>query len=350
MRTRLFVLYCLFLLIFLVGCGNTTASEENSETGNEEYTLTLAHGFPTNHFMHTFMEWFDEEIQARSEGQLSLEIYPNAQLMSMDQQTPAQLQGQIDMSHLASPVLAGFDERWNFFELPFLFDYDPEDPTVFLENRTTFLESEEGGGEFKRFMEEKGIKVLSLGYIDIFGSIFTTDKLVTDVESARGLRIRTPGGIVSPETMASVGVNGITMAGTEVITALQQGVVDGLLTTPIYAHDVNLPINTYTVVPLFNSVTAVTISVDKFESLPAHLQEILVETGSDLEKHIHGVIQDSITETLPKLENEKGVDIYYPTEEEIEEWREATRPAWELFEKEVEGGKELLETLSQMNE
>ena len=52
-----------------------------------------------------------------------------------------------------------------------------------------------------------------------------------------------------------------------------------------------------------------------------------------------------------KLEEDMGVEIYYPTEEEIAEWKEATQAAWELFANEVEGGKELLEVHSEvMNE
>ena len=44
-----------------------------------------------------------------------------------------------------------------------------------------------------------------------------------------------------------------------------------------------------------------------------------------------------------------GVKFYYPTKDEIEEWKEATKPALELFEKQVDGGKELLEELSKSN-
>lgn len=351
----------IFLLVFMMICvtacsdsTSTSSAEPSSNTSassEAEYVLKLSHGYPNTHYMHTFMEWFDEKIQERSDGRLALEIYPNAQLVSIDQQMAAMLQGQIEMSHIASPVLAGFDPRWNFFELPFLFDYDPDDPTVYLQNRNKFLEDERGGGEFKRFMEEKGVKVLSLGYVDLFGSIFTTEKVVTDIKSAEGLRIRTPGGIISPETMSSVGINGITMAGTEVITGLQQGVVDGLLTTPIYAHDVRLPIKTYSVLPLFGSVTSVAISLEKFESLPPDLQNILLETGAELEQHIHETIAQAGEEVYAKLEEDMGVEIYYPTEEEIAEWKEATQAAWELFANEVEGGKELLEVHSEvMNE
>ncbi len=353
--------------MFLVACGNSSnttnsssssqkAPESNNETDSpasseeEVYVLKVSHGFPTSSFMHTYMEWFDEEIQKRSEGRLSLEIFPSGQLMPIDQEIPAVLQGQIDIVHSTSPILAGFDPIWNFYELPFIFNYDPKDPSVFLENRIKFNNSENGGQKIVKMMEEKGLKVLSLDFIDMFGSIYTNDanKPVTGPDSVKGLKLRTPGGLIGPETVKAISASSMTIAGTEVITALQQGVVDGLLTVPIYAHDAKLPIKSFSVVPLFNSLTPVIMSLEKFESLPEDLQEILVQTGKDLELYAKEQVEERAITAYTNLENE-GVNIHYPSEEENRQWEEATKPAREVFINQVEGGKELLEELSNLN-
>ncbi|WP_216829867.1 TRAP transporter substrate-binding protein [Alkalihalobacterium elongatum] len=364
---RTYLVVCLFLVILLTACGNSNSSvnlgnlSEEAQNSNNEMTsptssdeetfvLKVAHGFPTASFMHTFMEWFDEEIQKRSDGRLSLEIFPSGQLMPIDQEVAAVLQGQIDIVHSTSPILAGFDPIWNFYELPFIFAYDPKDPSVFLENRIKFNSSENGGQKIVKMMEAKGLKVLSLDFIDMFGSIYTNDesKLVTGPESVKGLKLRTPGGLIGTETVKALGASSMTIAGTEVITALQQGVVDGLLTVPIYAHDAKLPIKSFSVAPLFNSVTPVIMSLEKFESLPKDLQEILVETGKDLELYAKEQVQERAKTAYINLENE-GVKIHYPTKEEIRQWEEATKPAREVFEAQVEGGKELLEELANLN-
>lgn len=363
MRKLFLVLFVPLMVLFLAACGNETnstveadnkgsneTSAAQNEAGNEEsYVLSLAHGYSTTHYMHTFSEWFNEEVQKRSDGRLSIDIFPNAQLMPHDQEIVGLVQGQVDMIHGSSPALTSFDPIWNFFELPFIFDYDPEDPTLFLEERTKFNQHELGGKKVAARMEEKGVKILGIGYVDSFGAIFTSNKKVTDVGSAKGLRIRAPGGIITPETMKALGASSMTIAGAEAITALQQGVVDGLLTTPLYAYDTKLPVKHYTVAPLFNPVTPMMISVSKFESLPSDLQEILVETGKDFEQYVKETLQKDIVETLPKLEKERGVEFYYPTEEEIDEMKEATKSSWELFEKEVEGGKELIDALPIIN-
>lgn len=356
--------FVLFIVMFAAACSNssgTTSTSNQESAGNtsqsapqdskeeEQYTLKLAHGFPTGAYHHTFMEWFAKEVDNKSEGRLKIEIYPTAQLMPPDQEIPGILQGQIDMSHSSSPVLAGFDPIWNFYELPFIFKYDPKDPNTFLENRIKFNNSENGGKLIAKKMEEKGLKVISLSFVDMFGSVFTAskDNLITSPESAKGLRLRTPGGMMGPETAKAIGASSMTIAGAEVITALQQGVVDGLLTTPIYAHDAKLPVESFSVVPVFNSVTPVLMSLEKFESLPADLQEILLQAGKDLENYAKETVAEKALTVYTSME-EQGIEIYYPTDKEMKHWEEVTKPARDVFESKVEGGTELLSELANL--
>lgn len=349
------LLMFLLLAVLLSACGNSASSggesnQANSETNasQEKYVLKMAHGYSTESYMHTFMEWFNEEVQKSSDGRLSIDIYPSAQLMPPDQEVPALLQGQIDMVHSTSPVLSSFDPIWNFFDLPFLFNDDPNDPLVYLENKEKFLRSEDGGGMISKKMEERGVKILAFAYVDYHGILFNNGKQVTDVNSAKGLKLRSPGGIITPETIKSFGASSMTIAGAEAITAIQQGVVDGMISNPIYAYDAKLSLDYATFAQLTNTVTPVLIAKNQFESLPKDLQDILLETGKKLEQHAKETISENIIEDVKKLESELGMTIYYPTDSEIDNMKKATKSSWELFEKEVEGGKELLDAVSKM--
>ncbi|MEH7178210.1 TRAP transporter substrate-binding protein [Neobacillus vireti] len=355
MKKLILAIFLLIAMPLISACGNTKSSADNSNNGNTEansnqkYVLKLAHSYSPGSYMHTFMEWFNEEVQKSSEGRLSLEIYPSAQLMPHDQEVPALLQGQIDMVHSTSPVLSSFDPIWNFFDLPFIFKDNPKDPLVYLENREKFLSSEDGGGMIAKRMEKRGVKILSFSYVDYFGTLFTNGKQVTNVDSAKGLKLRSPGGIITPQTIKAFGASGITITGAEAITAVQQGVVDGMISNPIYAYDVKLPLKNVTFAQLTNTVTPVLMSVDKFESLPKDLQDILVETGKKLETHAKETISNKILEDLNKMESEMGMKIYYPSEKEINEMKTATRSSWKLFEEKVDGGEELLKGISTLD-
>src|SRR4051794_8545272 len=92
----------IILAIFLAACGNKSSStEEARKVGNnqkrantdgEKYVLKLSHGFPSTTDMHRFMEWYNEELKKRSDGRLSLEIYPEGQILKHDQEVAGMLQ------------------------------------------------------------------------------------------------------------------------------------------------------------------------------------------------------------------------------------------------------------------
>jgi len=354
MKKPFYLMLLLATAIFLAACGNKSVTEETSNNqksdktsvNKEKYELTLSHGFPATTDMHRFMEWYNEELQKRSDGRLSLKIFPEGQILKHDQEVSGLVQGQVDMLHTTNNILSGFDPIWNFYDLPFAFDYDPEDPMVYLEHKEKFIHHEKGGQLIAKRLEEKGVKVLAIGYIDIYGSIFTNGKAVTDVDSFKGLKVRTQGGIIAPKTVEALGGSSVTIPGTEAITALQTGVVDGMLTIPMYAYDTKLPITNYSVIQTHNSALPILISLEKFESLPKDLQDIMVETGKDYENYIKKTVASAVTEKIEKLKTEMNVDVYYPTEEELKEYKEVTKPVWDFFAKEVDGGQELIDVLS----
>lgn len=350
----------LIVVMFIAACGNNSAKEtsnkanggknnDSASTKNEKYELTLSHGFPTTTDMHRFMEWYGDELEKRSDGRLTLNIFPEGQILKHDQEVSGLLQGQVDMLHTTNNILSTFDPIWNFYDLPFLFDYDAKDPMVYLDNKEKFIHHKDGGQMINKRLEEKGIKVLATGYIDIYGSLFTSEKHpVTNLASFKGLKIRSQGGIIAPKTIEALGGSSMTIPGTEAITALQTGVVDGMLSVPMYAYDTKMPIKHYTAIQTHNSALPILISLNKYESLPKDLQELMVETGRDYEKYIKETVGGAVTEKIEKLQTEMGVNVYYPTKEELAEYKEATKPVYDYFAKEVDGGQDLIDLVSKM--
>src|SRR5699024_8845259 len=271
----------IFVLLIVAACGSSGGSgtedagaakddgnDEEVVDDGEQYVLKLAHSHPQASMHHRYVEWFDEQIQERSDGRLKIEAFSDGQLMPSDQEIPGMLQGQVDMVHSSSAIAGSFDPIWYFFDLPFLFNYDPNDNDVYMDNKKAFVESEEGGRKVAAMMEEKGVKVLSMSSTDIYGTIWTRDEdeMITDPASAKGMKIRVPGGPVAAETLKGVGGSGTSIPGPELPTALQQGVVDGMLIVPLYVYDNKLPIKTQTLYPLISYVMPFMISMETFES------------------------------------------------------------------------------------
>src|SRR5699024_1899180 len=167
--------------------------------------------------------------------------------------------------------------------------------------------------------------------------------LVTDTASVKGLKIRVPGGPVAAETLKNLGGSGTSIPGPELPTALQQKVVDGMVIVPLYVYDNKLPIKTQSLYPLISYVMPIMISMEKFESLPEDLQEILVETGKDLEVYADELVREEGADVFEKLEEEQGVKTYYPSDNEIAEWKEATKDIYDNFSEEEPRAVELIE-------
>ncbi|WP_177184324.1 TRAP transporter substrate-binding protein [Psychrobacillus sp. OK032] len=342
-----------FPIMFIISaCSGASETSQNSQqknndagnSNNTKYVLKVSHTYPTTGLHHQSMEWFNDELVERSNGRLSLEIYPSAQIMPPGQEIQAMLNGQIDMNMTNSALIGSIDPIWYLFELPYLFEFDMEDPSLFYKHKRAFFDSEKGGEVIKKKTDERGLKVLSMTQ-DNFSEIFTAGKgeLVTDLKSATGLKLRTPGGTVLKDSINAIGANAVVVDAAEVATSIQQGALDGVISTAYYALS-NYPIKTWTSVPINNFTIAVMMSNKKFDSLPTDLQSILVETSKDFDKFLDEVFLANLKNN-EKLAKEKGVEVYFPTEEEHNEFKKVLLPLHDEWAKTVEGGQQLLDEI-----
>lgn len=334
------------MILILSACsGSSKSSQEGDGPGNSnssEYVLKVSHAYPTTTLHHQSLEWFSDELEKKSNGRLSLEIYPSGQLMPPGQEIQAIINGQIDMGIPISTVLGSIDPIWHLFELPYLFEFSNEDPSLYYKHKRAFFDSQKGGEVIKKNSEEHGLKILSMSQED-FSQLFTVskDNMITDLKSAEGLKIRVGGGTMLNDTIKALGANPTVVDATEVSTSVQQGVINGLVSTPYYALS-NYPIKTWTSIPINNFTIAVMMSQQKFESLPEDLQTILVETGKDFGKHLDEVFLEN-QKNNEKLAKEKDAEMYFPTEGEHNEFKEILLPFHDKWAKTVEGGQELLD-------
>lgn len=346
-KQALFILLTMFLLLLAACGGESEGTGEADAQGNadSEHVLKLAHAYPQVALHHKYVEWLNEQVIERSDGRLSIDIYADAQLMDEDQEISGLVQGQIDMVHSDSGVFGSFDPLWHFFDLPFIFDYDPNDINVYMDAKKAFIESEDGGRKLAKMMEDKGIKVLSLSSTDLYGTVWTgsSDKVITNIGSMDRMKIRTTGGPVTANTMSAVGASGMSISGAELTTALQQGVVDGMSTSPLYVYDNKLPVETQTLYPITSFVMPVLISMNSFEKLPEDLQNILVEAGRDLEDHADQLVRELGVDVNEKLQEDLDIETYFPTEEEMEEYKKATEVVYDQFLENVPEAEELIE-------
>jgi TRAP-type C4-dicarboxylate transport system substrate-binding protein len=87
-----------------------------------QYVMKVGYIVPETQSDHIIMrDVFKKDVEAKSGGRIKVELYPNAQLGGDRELTESVQLGTIQMAIPATSALAGFDKRFQVFDLPFLF-------------------------------------------------------------------------------------------------------------------------------------------------------------------------------------------------------------------------------------
>ena len=164
----------------LAGCGAKSVSGSEEATAENPMVLTLSHGLSETHTVHIAMEEFAEKVEERTDGRIKVEIFPNAQLGSETESMEQLTAGVIAMTKVASPILATYEEGYNTFGLPYIFD-DTEDFYHVMDSDEMH--------DFFLSTEDEGFVTLTY-YTSGARSFYTKDKAIRTPEDLKGLKIR----------------------------------------------------------------------------------------------------------------------------------------------------------------
>lgn len=133
----------------LTGCSSAQSSAVTSDqaTAENPMVLTLAHGLSETHTVHIAMTQFADEVKEKTGGRIIINIFPNGQLGSETENLEQLQAGVIAMTKVSAPGLATYNEAYNAFGLPYLFDDEQDFYQVMdsQEMRDFFLSTKEDG-------------------------------------------------------------------------------------------------------------------------------------------------------------------------------------------------------------
>lgn len=182
--------------------------------GGDSKEIKIAHYWPETHPHHVALEQFKANVEERTDGELTVSIFPNATLGTEKQMINSTRNGTVQAAIFGS-LMQDLDYKLGFVEMPFLFrDYD---------HVQKFYDSEVSKDIEKTF-EDYNVKHLAniiLGF-----RVISSNKPIASPDDYKGVRLRIPNASTFVAMSNNLGVNAQTMAYTEVFTALEQGVVD----------------------------------------------------------------------------------------------------------------------------
>jgi tripartite ATP-independent transporter DctP family solute receptor len=186
--------------------------------------LKVGHDSPLDFPYQPAAEWFKQQVEEKTQGRVTVQIFPNAQLGDEDTMINGLKIGSVDVVYLSTAPLSASVPEIDLFSLPFLFK--DVDQALRVANSTLVDPLEEKIGA------AVGARVAgwaSVGDRDMWNSV----RPIKTVEDVKGLKMRTQQSALQQDTYAALGAQPTPMSFSELFTALQTGVVDGADNGPL---------------------------------------------------------------------------------------------------------------------
>ncbi len=273
-----FALFFLVLSLVLAACGSgqdTQVPQASSEASGEAqagktYSFKLAHITQPTHIWHKTAEKFNEELNARSNGRMKVDIFPASQLGPEKDMVQQVETGSIEFAIISAGHLSSSIESFNAWFMPFLFKNLDEAVQV---------RNSEPAVKILKDLEKQGI----MGMDYIFAGnrqVLMRETSVTKPEDLKGKKIRIVGSPSIQDFWNAVGAGPTPMPLPDVYMGLQTGTIDGididldaLMTEKFYE-----PANHFTLTNHMTWPGAAMMNKAAFESLSPEDQTIVLES------------------------------------------------------------------------
>lgn len=283
----------------------------------EEYRLEISLDTGPSHIRNESIMKFAEELEARSEGRLDVEVFHAASQYKGSNVPTALAQGALDMGAPLHQHFSSIIPEAGTVLLPLFYGATPEEIHTVWDGPA---------GDALNAMIEQQLQVKVVGrWFDLgYGTVFTTDTQLNTPEDMEGLSMRVPGGAANMHRYNTFGANPVSIPFPDVPQALQRGTVDGIWSTQesvrsaklwesgiSYAFEDRQAYLQY--VPM--------ISLSTWNSYPEDIQMLITDTWGDMIEDVRGVAMERQL-AAREIGAENGVTTIDPTTEDLARMRE----------------------------
>ncbi len=327
------------VLFLISACSSNGDEDTNESTGDSNDEMNLEMSVTTSESSTWFIaaQKLADDIEDATDGRITIDVFSDEQLSGGDSGKTVELlsKGNIDLTFNSTIIYSALDDRFGVASAPFLFNDLDDADAVF---------NGEGGEMLKEVLREKGVETLGYGE-NGFRQVTNSKHQIKGPEDVDGLKIRIPGITMYTDLFRELGSDPSTMTFSEVFTALQQGTIDGQ-ENPIDVISSSKLNEVQDYITMWNySYDPLVLGINKklFDSLSEEDQELFETLGAEAAEYQVEIAREKEEEQIEELK-ETGMDFYYPTEEEIEDFRETVQPVYDKYES--IWGEDLLEAFT----
>lgn len=337
MKKNLMLVIGMIVLLVLSACGgdNNAANNNGNNNGNDnnssDENFELEFGMQPNPNSNEYKaaEHLAEYVEEESDGQLTIEIFPDAQLGD-DLEMLGQLQsGSLDITLTEMGRLGEWVPRAKLLAIPYVIeDFDHIKRVVY--------DTEYGEELRQELIDEHDLRIMDSAYNGT--RVTSSNSEINELADMEGMDLRVPEADTLMDFAKYVGANPVPMNLDEVYLALQTGQVDGQ-DNPLPGVEANSFEEVQDYIALTNHVVndnSYAVSELTWEELPEDLQQILSD-GIDEATDFHTELFEDEEEELIEYFEDEGLTV---TEPDLDEFEEAVSEVYPEYLEEIGDGAE----------
>ncbi|MBE0452980.1 TRAP transporter substrate-binding protein [Roseovarius autotrophicus] len=296
-----------------------------------ETTLRFGHvGAPGSLFEAT-VNHYAACVAEKSGGKVEVQTFGSSQL-GTDKELLQKLKlGQVDFA-LPSSIMSSVSGIFGVFEMPYIIKDRDHMRRVQDAMMDKFQSAAQGNGYHIVGLAENG-----------FRHITNNTRPINTPEDLKGIKLRTPNGEWRVKMFQQYGANPTPMAFSDVFTALQTGVIDGqenpyaqIASAKFQEVQKYLSVTGHVYTPAY-----ILASKKQFDRHPSEVQAALGACAGETQTFTYETAAQMETDLLDVIKA-AGVAV---NEADKDAFIAASKPVYDAFAAEVEGGKELIDAV-----
>lgn len=227
MKKEKYLPIVLVVIVFIcTGCKKTDyvyesgiQTEISQAEENNKIILKLASTLNTDMSSLKMLEVLSYDVFEKTNGKVEIQVYPDSQLGDQGDYFKGMHNGTVEMCLVSPTVPASYDEHFNIFGCPGLFET--------TEQYTKFCGTDIVKEIFENFRKKEGIRELAV-YHEGIRDIWVAKKEIHTIEGFKGLKLRVPDVEMSIKKFRELGVTPVIVPLRDVYTGLKSGAIEAI--------------------------------------------------------------------------------------------------------------------------
>ncbi len=296
-----------------------------------DVTMKFGHvGAPGSLFEST-VNHFAQCVGDKSGGDIEVQTFGSSQLGNDKELLQKLKLGQVDFA-LPSSVMSSVDDLFGIFEMPYII----KDRDHMRRVQGAMMDKFQGAAQ------SNGYHIVGLAE-NGFRHITNNIRPINTPEDLEGVKLRTPNGTWRVKMFQQYGANPTPMAFSDVFTALQTGVIDGqenpyaqIASAKFQEVQKYLSITGHVYTPAY-----ILASDRHYSGQSDEVKQVLADCASETQDFTYETAAQLETDLLTVIKD-AGVEV---NEADKDAFIEASKPIYEEFASEIDGGQELIDAV-----